>query len=183
MVVLRKTIIGSSQVTYHESMRMSPKQNNSTPCVFEDEPIPTKVVCGRSTLKRIVACFIGKTDHVAAVPLEHRRTVNSEWYTTICLPKVFVEIRKTNKKRRIIIYHDNTSCHTSAQSSAFLTCQNVELMGHPQCSPDLAPNDFFFFPSYQETVCCGVRGRALASHTDVRGFEPQCGGRLSSLIC
>ena len=32
-------------------------------------------------------------------------------------------------------------------------------------------------------VCCGVRGRALASHTDVRGFEPQCGGRLSSLTC
>ena len=32
-------------------------------------------------------------------------------------------------------------------------------------------------------VCWGVRGRALASHTDVRGFEPQCGGRLSSLTC
>ena len=32
-------------------------------------------------------------------------------------------------------------------------------------------------------VCCGVRGRTLASHTDVRGFEPQCGGRLSSLTC
>ena len=32
-------------------------------------------------------------------------------------------------------------------------------------------------------VCCGVRGRALASHTDVRGFKPQCGGRLSSLTC
>ena len=32
-------------------------------------------------------------------------------------------------------------------------------------------------------VCCGVRGRALASHTDVRGFETQCGGRLSSLTC
>ena len=33
------------------------------------------------------------------------------------------------------------------------------------------------------SVCYGVRGRALASHTDVRGFEPQCGGRLSSLTC
>ena len=31
----------------------------------------------------------------------------------------------------------------------------------------------------QSTVCCGVRGRALASHTDVRGFEPQCGSRLT----
>ena len=23
----------------------------------------------------------------------------------------------------------------------------------------------------------------VASHTDIRGFEPQCGGRLSSLNC
>ena len=30
-----------------------------------------------------------------------------------------------------------------------------------------------------KAVCCGVRGRAFASHTDVRVFEPQCGGRLS----
>ena len=32
-------------------------------------------------------------------------------------------------------------------------------------------------------VCCGVRGRALASHTDGHVFEQQCGGRLSSLTC
>ena len=32
-----------------------------------------------------------------------------------------------------------------------------------------------------KTVCYGVRGRALASHTGVRGFEPQCGGKLPSL--
>ena len=32
-------------------------------------------------------------------------------------------------------------------------------------------------------VCCGVRDRALASHTDVRGFEPYSGGTLSSLTC
>ena len=25
---------------------------------------------------------------------------------------------------------------------------------------------------YKSTVYCGVRGRALASHTDVRGFQP-----------
>ena len=51
--------------------------------VFEDEPDPTKVVHGRSTSKQMVACFFGKTGHVATVPLEQRRTVNSEWYITI----------------------------------------------------------------------------------------------------
>ena len=70
--------------------------------VFEAEPNPTKVVRGRSTAKQIVACFFGKTSHVATVPLEHRRTVHSEWHTTFCLPKVCGVIRKTNKRKRII---------------------------------------------------------------------------------
>jgi len=44
-----------------------------------------------------------------------------------------------NKRRRIIVHHDNASSHTSAQTSAFLTDQNVELMGtaltwHPMTS-------------------------------------------------
>ena len=73
-------------------------KQQSTVWVFEDEPNPTKVVRGRSTSKQMVACFFGKTGHVATVPLEHRRTVNSERYTTICLPKAFEEIRKPNKR-------------------------------------------------------------------------------------
>lgn len=121
-------------------------KQQSTVWVFQDEPNPTKVVRGRSASKQMVACFFGITGHVATVALEQRRTVNSEWYTTICLPVVIGEIRKTQKKRRIILHHDNASSHTSAQTKEFLTDQNIELMGHPPYSPDLAPNDFFLFP-------------------------------------
>ncbi|XP_078034039.1 histone-lysine N-methyltransferase SETMAR-like [Augochlora pura] len=94
----------------------------------------------------MVACFFGKTGHVATVPLEQRRTVNSEWCTTICLPVVFQEIRKTNRRRRITLHHGNASSHTSAQTTAFLSTQNIDLMSHPPYSPDLPPNDFFLFP-------------------------------------
>ena len=79
----------------------------------------------------MVAYFFCKTGNVATVPLEHRRTVNSEWYTTICLPKVFGEIGKRNKRRQIIIHHDNANSYTSALISALLTGHSVELMGHP----------------------------------------------------
>ena len=41
--------------------------------------------------------FLGKSEHVAIVPLEQLRTANSEWYTIIWLPVVFQEIRKTNR--------------------------------------------------------------------------------------
>jgi len=76
-------------------MLNSPKQNIKWP----------KIVRGKRTSKQIVACFFGKTVQVATVPLEQRRTVSSEWYTKICLPKVFGEIRKMNQRRLTIVHH------------------------------------------------------------------------------
>ena len=128
------------------------RKQQSTVWVFQDEPNPTKVVRARSTSKQMVACFFGKTGHVATVPLEERRTVNSEWYTTICLPEVFGQIRKTNKRRRIILHQDNASCHTSRLTTDFMNSQKIELMGHPPYSPDLAPNDFFLFPNVKNKL-------------------------------
>ena len=66
---------------------------------------------------QIVACFFGKTDHVTTVSLEQRTSVNSEWYTTMCLPEVFGEIRKRNKRRRINVHHGNVSSYISTQTS------------------------------------------------------------------
>ncbi|GBP86601.1 hypothetical protein EVAR_66558_1 [Eumeta japonica] len=56
--------------------------------------------------------------HRMAVLLDNRRTVNSEWYTTICLPEIFEGIRKNNRQRRVI-HHDNACCHTSAEATRF----------------------------------------------------------------
>jgi len=89
--------------------------------VFQGELNPTKDVRARSSSKQMVDCFFGITGHVATVLLEQRRTVNSERYTTICLPEVFGGIRKKSRRRRIIVYHDNASSHTSVQTTAYLT--------------------------------------------------------------
>ena len=127
-------------------------KQQSTVWVFQDESNPTKVVRARSTSKQMVACFFGITGHVTTVPLEQRRTVNSEWYTSICLPEVFTKIRETNHRRRIILHHDNASSHTSGQTKTFLSSHNIELMGHPPYSPCLAPNDFFLFPHIKKKM-------------------------------
>lgn len=70
---------------------------------------------------------------------------NSDWYTTICLPEVFGEIRKTNRRRRIIFHYYKASSNTSAHTSDFLSTRNIILMGHPPNSADLSPNCFFLF--------------------------------------
>ncbi|GBP81853.1 hypothetical protein EVAR_59748_1 [Eumeta japonica] len=38
---------------------------------------------------------------------------------------VFVEIRKNNRQRRIILHHDNASCNTSAEATRFLEVHSV----------------------------------------------------------
>lgn len=137
-------------------------KQQSTVWVFQNEPNPTKVTRAKSTLKQMVACFFGINGHVATVPLENRKTVNSDWYTTICLPEVFEQIRKTNQRRRIILHHDNASCHTSRETTLFLEGQNVELTGHPPYSPDLAPNDFYLFPNIKNKL----RGQRFSTAED-----------------
>ncbi|GFT06853.1 mariner transposase, partial [Nephila pilipes] len=137
--MLEKYIQGTSKAVYNiytgdESWiyAYEPEtKQQSTVWVFQDEAKPTKVVRGRSTSKQMIACFFGINGHVATVALEQRRTVNSEWYMTICLPEVIGEIRKKQKNRRIILHHDNASSHTSTQTKAFLTERKIELMGHP----------------------------------------------------
>ena len=79
--------------------------------------------------------------------------------TTICLPKVFGEIRNTNKRRRIFVHHGNASSHTSVQTSDFLTVQN-ELMGS-----DLALNYFILFPHNKKKM----RGPRFSSPADTVG--------------
>lgn len=114
--------------------------------MFQDEPKPTKIVRSRSASKKMIAAFFSITGHVATIALENRRTVNADWYTTICLPEVIGELRKTNRNRRVILHHDNASSHTAGQTIEYLKAKNVELMSHCPYSPDLSPCDFFLFP-------------------------------------
>ena len=114
MAVPQTTLIRSSQVTNHEYVRIAQNRAESTVWVFEHETNPTKVVYEKITSMQMVACFFCKTDHEVTVSVEYRRMVNSECHTTSCLPKVFVEIRKTNNRRRLIVHHGNASSHTSA---------------------------------------------------------------------
>ncbi|GBP43335.1 Histone-lysine N-methyltransferase SETMAR [Eumeta japonica] len=95
------------------------------------------------------------------MPLVNRKAVNWEWYTTICLPEVFEEIRKNNQQSKIILHHDNASCHTLAETTQFLEGQKIEVTDHLHLpySLDLAPNDFFLFLSVKNKL----RGQRFSS--------------------
>ena len=140
--------------------------------VFEPEPNPTKVVREKSTSKQVVVCFFGKTGHVATVPLEHRRKVNSEWYTTICLPEVFGEIRKTNKKnfgcscQNYIILYMTMRSLTHRLKAASFDRPKRRIEGSSAVQP--AANNFFLFPHIKKQI----RGQQFSSPEDaVKAFK------------
>ena len=105
--------------TKHGFIRMNPKVNNN--------PLFGYFKMNRNQQKLFVHALLPSkwllvssvTGHVTTVALEDRRTVNTDWYTTICLPKVINELRRTNRNHRIILYHDNASCHTARQTLIF----------------------------------------------------------------
>ena len=106
--------------------------------IYANEPESKLYGCFKMSQKLLAH----KTEHVAIVPLEHCRTVNSVSYTTIYLPVVW----KKNRRWRITLYHDYTSSHTPAQTTAIVETQNIDSKSNPTYSPDLAPNDFILFP-------------------------------------
>jgi histone-lysine N-methyltransferase SETMAR len=123
--------------------------------VFPDDEAPTKVVRDRSVGKRMVATFVRRSGPVSTVPLLNRATVNAEWYTTVCLPKVFSQLQHDRPKtgvRGILLHHDNASSHTAAKTLDYLMDEGVQLLPHPPYSPDLAPCDFFVFPRVKDRL-------------------------------
>ncbi|GBP45175.1 Mariner Mos1 transposase [Eumeta japonica] len=118
-------------------------KQQSTIWIYRDEPKLSKVARERSASKRMIASFFNKTGHVANVTLENCRNVSSDWYTTIFWRKLLTN-SKNNRKRRMILSHDNASSHTAKQTNKFLKEKNVELKKNAVYSPDLGPCDFLF---------------------------------------
>ena len=82
--------------------------------------------------------------------LEDRKTVTADWYVNHCLPKVFQAWCKRRPRTGVrgpLLHHDNASAHTAAVTLDFLVANDVQLVIHPRSSPDLAPCDWFLFPS------------------------------------
>ena len=137
-------------------------KRQSTVWVFPGDDPPVKVKRARSVGRKMVATFFSGRGHIATIPLEDRRTVTAEWYTTVCLPRVFQVIHERRPKtglRGMFLHHDNASAHTAMRTVEFLQQSGVKLVDHPPYSPDLAPCDFELFPKVKEQL----RGRRFGS--------------------
>lgn len=137
-------------------------KQQSAQWVFEEDNLPTKVVRGRSVNKKMIAVFFRRSGPVAVIPLEDQRTVTSLWYTETCLPQAFEQLGEDRPKsgtRGIFFHQDNAPAHTAARTMDFLNNSGVQLVSHAPYSPDLAPCDFFLFPTVKKML----RGRTFSN--------------------
>ena len=137
--------------------------------VFPHENPPVKFERNRSASEQMIACFYAKFGQVATIPLEDRKTVTADWYVNHYLPKVFQAWCKRRPRtgvRGLLLHHDNASEHTAAVTLDFLVANDVQLVTHPPYSPDLAPCDWFLFPSVQRQL----KGKQFQNAEDARAF-------------
>ena len=66
-------------------------------------------------------------------------------------------------ERRFLLHHDNAPSHSAAITQSTLADLGIETLSHPPYSPDLAPCDFYLFP----TIKAQLRGRKFDDVDDL----------------
>ena len=101
-------------------------------------------------------------DH--AVP--RHTTVTSAYYSNVLRSQLLRHLR-TERSEKVkngwILHHDNAPAHTARLTQECLQELNVSVLPHPPYSPDLAPCDFWLFP----TIKNSLRGKRLSSDEEL----------------
>jgi hypothetical protein len=87
--------------------------------------------------------------------LPNETKTNSHYFVTNILTpfeqSIFPQGRGPREKR-FVLHVDNCSIHTSRVSTEWLNQHNTVHMAQPLYSPDLAPSDFYLFPTVKEKL-------------------------------
>ena len=109
---------------------------------------------GTFVWKRMLSCSWDRDGIIMTDYLEQGHTITGNYYLAL-----LAKLRSTLAKKRcgklqkgILLLHDNapaqrsmTTVHTSMHAGGF------KILLHPPYSSDLAPSDFFLFPSLKKT--------------------------------
>ena len=119
-------------------------------------PIKAKVIASR--MKQMVLAFFDNKGMVYNNYVPRGVKVNGDYIinTLKRFLKALHQKRPDLEPGSWVLHWDNAPVHTSQKVLDFLAKKNIQLLPHPPYSPDLAPADFFLFPTLK---------RELAGHT------------------
>lgn len=148
--------------------------------VGPDGDRPVVLRQGFQSRKRLFSIFFNAQGPTAVDILPEKTTINASYYTGVVLPKVVKEVcnqRPTVGTSRTLLLHDNAAAHKAKVTTTFLSEQGIQILDHPPYSPDLAPCDFWLFPTLKERLAGRkfdrVQDLAKAVNSELRGIPKE----------
>ena len=129
-------------------------------------PPPKKALVRRSAGKVMHMVFLDRDGLVYDHEVPPHTTVTSAYYSQVLKVDLKRHIRAKRPEKvqnGWLLHHDNAPAHTAHLTVQTLNELDVEVLAHPPYSPDLAPCDFWLFPTLKKEL----RGQHFASNDAV----------------
>ena len=120
-------------------------------------PGPVKARVHASRKKQMVFAFFDGAGAIYEHYAPLGAKVNANYMVSVLgkFLKILTRKRPNLTPETLLLHWDNAPVHTAAVTQEFLTKKGVKTLPHPPYSPDLAPADFWFFPTVK-TALSGV---------------------------
>ena len=129
------------------------------------DPTPVKPRASKSAGKVLAVFFFDSNGIVYRHVVPRGTKVTAAAYVEILgnLCDAVNRKRPNLREGRWLLHHDNAPCHTAGKVIEFLHRNNMQTVPHPPYSPDLAPCDFFLFPTLKRPL----RGRRFSNDKEL----------------
>ncbi len=134
---------------------------------------PRKAVKSRSQKKTMLILFYDSKGVIHMEFLPQGETVDTDFYLEV-LKRLKESVRRKRPElwlrppgseyRRMLLHHDNASCHMATRTLALIGESDILMVSHPPYSPDLVPCDFWAFPFMKNHL----RGHKFQTIPDVQ---------------
>ena len=140
-------------------------KQQSTQWVKKGGPPPKKARVSKSAAKTMIITFFDKKGMVYNHVVPRGQTVNAEYYVGVLQKLIRPHIQKKRPEYtsgRWKLHQDNARPHVAHLVMEFLSHRHVQVIPHPPYSPDLAPCDFYLYPTAKKQV----KGRRFQTPED-----------------
>ncbi|KAL7381385.1 hypothetical protein ABVT39_004991 [Epinephelus coioides] len=127
-------------------------KRQSMQCKHPPSPPPKKAKVVKSAGKVMVSVFWNAKGIEFIDYLQKGQTINGQYYANLLRqqPKGIKTKWPGKLTRRVLFNQDNVPAHMSVVAMAAVHDCGFELVDHPPYSHDLAPSDYFLFPSMKK---------------------------------
>ena len=128
-----------------------------------DSPPPKKFRVTASAEKMMVAMFWDSEGVILTHCVPKSTTVTGGTYEDVLRTKFLRALHEKLPKKAaaVLFHHDNAPPHRAARVHHFFDDNNFEVVPHAPYSPDLAPSNFWLFPTMKDTL----HGRTFSSRS------------------